>query len=253
MRKPAIYLLLLLHVACKKDKSPAPAAETPNTSNATAAIDFSARNYDKPVLFKGQWYLNFNKDSFTVSNIDYYISNVKLTREDGTIFPEPESYHLIRHEDNKVSFTLNNIPNGTYKSLDFLVGIDEERNHSGAQTGDLDSEQGMFWEWNSGYIFFKMDGNFSSYANKIHQGYSVHIGGSEKYTCLQHCVISLQNPLIAGNATHSKIHMVTRVEELFMNPNKMDFDTYYANISLETFQKISDNYKDMFQVESVEN
>src|SRR5690606_23191066 len=49
---------------------------------------------------------------------------------------------------------------GEYDSLVFLMGIPEDRNHSGAQDGDLDPSKGMIWTWNTGYIFYKHEGQF---------------------------------------------------------------------------------------------
>ena len=43
------------------------------------------------------------------------------------------------------------------------------------------------------------------------------------------------------------------VDEIFMNPNIIGFDDYYASVTLPMFQSISINYKDMFVVDKVEN
>jgi hypothetical protein len=52
--------------------------------------------------------------------------------------------------------------------------VDSARNVSGAQKGALDPNNGMFWTWNSGYIFTKLEG----YSPQSSSGGLVfHIGG----------------------------------------------------------------------------
>ena len=53
---------------------------------------------------------------------------------------------------------LADIPNGEYTKVNYTIGVDAARNTEGAQDGALDLVNGMFWSWNTGYIFMKMEG-----------------------------------------------------------------------------------------------
>jgi hypothetical protein len=254
--------IVLFLGACKKDEEtaivnppPKPAPLPASTyTNAGVMVDFTAYDYDKKVVMNEGWYANFNKDSFSVSMLKYYISNVRLYRTDGAIFTENESYHLINHGKSKVSFNLNGVSSGEYNRVEFLVGIDSVRNSSGAQTGDLDPGLDMFWEWNSGYIFFKIEGLFNMPAARERNMYAMHIGGSEKFRCLQRISLPLQTAIYAGNATQSKLHLNVQLDEIFTTPYKLDFKTYYdSTANARNNQKVSDNYNDMYKVGSVEN
>ncbi len=107
--------------------------------------------------------------------LKYYVSNVELTNEDGTVWKAPESYYLVDlSQPLTTQLELTNVPAGHYTGMSFLLGVDSVRNVSGAQTGALDATNGMFWSWNSGYIFLKAEGTSPESSNG---NFSYHLGG----------------------------------------------------------------------------
>lgn len=201
-------------------------------------------------------YVNSSLDTFTVTKFNYFISNIKLTREDGFIYKEKESYHLIKHMEGKTAFTSRGLPPGTYNKIDFIIGVDSIRNISGAQTGDLDVGNDMYWDWNQGYLFFKLEGHFSSYERPLGQDYGLHIGGGNgPNACIQYCNLVLPEPLIVKSGGTSKLVFNTQVDEIFDHPLKMGFDYYYDNVKYgdKIMRTVSQNYKDMFMISKIEN
>ena len=105
---------------------------------------------------------------FTVSRFRYYLSNFSLKNADGKEVELP-GYFLVDEEvpeSKKIPFT--GIPKGKYTSISFTIGIDSLHNCSGAQSGTLDPVNGMFWTWNTGYIFLKLEGHANSSASPGH-------------------------------------------------------------------------------------
>jgi len=124
-------------------------------------------------------------EDFVVTKFNYFVSNVRLIKNDGTTYtiPQDSSYFLIQ-EDIKATqlITLNNIPTGEYNAVEFMVGVDSLRNTAPIEKrkGVLDpagstSEDGMYWAWNSGYIFLKLEG-ISSVGNPVNGKFYYHIG-----------------------------------------------------------------------------
>lgn len=118
-------------------------------------------------------YRNASGESFTPSAFNYFVSNIKLTRADGReyVVPQDSSYFLIRENvPTTQTVSLKNIPAGDYTSVSFLIGVDSLRSTMdiGQRTGVLDpagdhtSANGMYWSWNSGYIFMKLEGTSTS-------------------------------------------------------------------------------------------
>lgn len=119
-------------------------------------------------------------DSFRVTKLVYYISNVQFNKADGSSYKVPNSYFLVNQADaasQKIS--LPNIPVADYRSLTFVIGVDSTRNVSGAQTGALSQGNAMFWAWDTGYIFFKMEGNSpqARVGAAREGGLTFHVGG----------------------------------------------------------------------------
>lgn len=61
-------------------------------------------------------------------------------------------------------YNLEEVPSGTYGSLDFTIGVDSAANHSDPTSYPLghalSAQSATFdhWSWNSGYIFLKIEG-----------------------------------------------------------------------------------------------
>lgn len=235
--------------SCKKDTI----TETPDEPERTGNLTFEFKPFvnNKPLMPK-TWYLNFFNDSFTVTRLNYYISNVKLKMADGTVFSEKESYHLNKHMENRETFMLGGIPEGTISGIEFIIGVDSSRNVSGAQTGALDVNEEMFWEWNTGYVFFKLEGECRT-ADPNRIDFSFHIGGfTGKNNCLQKCTFKLSQPIVITAGKTSSVFYHTNVEEVFKNPADLDIETVMQGGS--TYLKaVSDNYSDMFTIDHVQN
>lgn len=146
-------------------------------------------------LFKGETidfskeFTNSHGEKIKLSTLNYFISNIKLTNSDGTsyVVPQDSSYFLIRESDllsKKV--TLNAIPAGKYSAITFTVGVDSLRNTMdiAERTGALDvgaTAKGMYWIWNSGYIFFKMEGTSPAAPDQQRNKFAYHVGGFGGY------------------------------------------------------------------------
>lgn len=247
-----VFILTVLFYSCKKDEKVVDSS--PAETNASLLVDLTALVNNTILVPNTKWYTNWKGDSFTVSKFNYYISNIKLKKNDGSYFIETESYHLIKHVEGRRSFVVKNIPQGDYTELEFIIGIDSVRNISGAQTGDLDPALQMFWDWNSGYIFYKLEGTYKTISNPILGDYAFHIGlFGGRFKTQQFCKINLNNSILAKKNIQSKLFLKANIEEVFYTPHPIDFDYYNQNISLQTYLEQSENYKDMFVLDRVEN
>jgi hypothetical protein len=112
----------------------------------------------------------------TVQVYRYYISGFSLIYENGSRLELPGWYYLV-DEANAASKNLAiEVPEGRYRELRFHIGVDSARNVSGVQDGALDPANGMFWTWNSGYIFAKLEGR-SPVSPAPLQAVTYHVGG----------------------------------------------------------------------------
>jgi hypothetical protein len=116
-----------------------------------------------------------NNEALNFSTFKYYVSNIILTQEDGTQWKDSNSYYLIDlSKPTSLTLALSNVPVGTYKSMTYTLGVDSLRNVSGAQSGALSTANGMFWNWNSGYIMLKAEGTSPASSSG---SFAFHLGG----------------------------------------------------------------------------
>ena len=162
MKRPGIFIIVAMIImisSCVKD----PKIEIAPVLPSVITFNFQARVKQEVLQPSIKTYTNASKDSFTVTKFSYYISNLKLTREDGSVYSERDGYHLIEHVEGKTSFSIDSVPEGNYTRIEFIIGVDSAKGVSGAKDGDLDPARGMFWNWAQGYIFFKLDGSYNSF------------------------------------------------------------------------------------------
>jgi hypothetical protein len=246
-----------LIAGCKKDEEETPQPQNPGTGVSTGTLSIQFENVvgdSALVLANAKSYVTPNNDTFTVSRFNYYVSNIRLIKNNGDIYTEPESYHLIESNlSSSLQFSLANVPVGEYVSMEFMIGVDSARNVSGAQTGALDPINGMFWSWSTGYIQAKLEGTSpqSGSGSLVY-----HISGfSGIYNPLK--VVSPSfNTQTATVSTSSTpvIHLKADLMEWFQSPYNINIASVNHLMSVNaTSHQIAKNYSDMFSVDHIDN
>lgn len=264
MKNLFITILALLTLSlsnCKKDKvtAPDPEPEAPMPANAgSLKILFEAMVGDSDLVFSTQTYTNQAGNTFNVTMYRYYISNIKITKMDNSIWTEPNSYHLIDHSDDPSTLvTIPNVPFGNYKAIEFMIGVDSVHNLTPG-TGALDPANGMVWVWNQGYIMAKFEGT-SPQSTEAGQNLKFHIGGWNASVAPN--VLKIVSPSFNSDtakvtsSVSPTIHIANNLLEWFDSPTQIDFSTF-PNVIMSPgadSKTIADNYADMFTIEHIHN
>lgn len=258
----ALTFLVVSFGACKKDEpvteenikeSPTPTpTPTPTQQLGTISIEFDNVVGSNDLVLNTGNYTNAAGNNFNVSKFIYYISNIKLTKSDGSKFVEKESYYLINEANvSSLSLAIDSIPVGDYTAIEYTMGVDSTRNVSGAQTGALDPANDMFWTWNSGYIFLKMEGTSSSASGN---DLTFHIGGFKApNNTIRTITRNFPSNLTVKNTSVSKVKMKTDVLEMFTAPQIIDFSNFSFTMGGPTSVTVADNYVDMITVKEIIN
>ena len=131
-------------------------------------------------------YQNAAGEPFVITKFNYFVSNFRLQKADGTEYelPQEANYYLVQEDKpDSQTFTLANIPAGNYTGLSFVIGVDSLRSLAdiSQRTGVLDpglsTHEAMYWEWNTGYIFLKLEGTSSAAPATQNNLFFYHIGG----------------------------------------------------------------------------
>jgi len=245
-------LLVTTVFSCvKKDDAP------PAISNTNGEIGFEFTNYagnSELVLNTGK-YVTPGNDTISISKFNYYISNIRFKKSDGTYYAEPNSYHLVQGDVGASKhFHVETMPTGTYVSVTFMIGVDSAKNTSGAQEGALDVLNGMFWDWNTGYIMAKLEGT-SPQSPAPDKTFQYHIGGfSGTNSALRMVTLDFSGtPLILNTGKESAISIKADALKWFA-PNNISVATTNAVMIVSAKSKlIADNYANMFSVTAISN
>lgn len=203
-------------------------------------------------------YQNAVGESFSITKFNYFVSNIRLRKDDGSeyVVPQDSSYFLIQ-EDQPTSqtITLNNIPVGKYTGLTYLAGVDSLRSMAdlSRRTGVLDPglNNGMYWDWNSGYIFLKLEGTSSVAPAAQNNTFFYHIGGfgrsNVKINNLRTITLSFKNDVasVQTDATPT-VQLATDALKIFNGPTPLSI-AQYSSVMFDPYStNVADNYVQMF-------
>lgn len=157
------YLSILLAFsltlsACKKE----------DEENCDPVTDGSLRvnvtsYFNNEAFAVGNVYTNTNGYRVRVDDFKFYLSELYAIQSDGTEI-ELKDIDLINLVSGVESMSFI-LPDGDYSGIRFSIGVPEAFNKDQDPTQypndhplSVNGAQGMFWTWNTGYIFMKVEG-----------------------------------------------------------------------------------------------
>jgi hypothetical protein len=125
-------------------------------------IQFRHKVGDRELQLLSESYTIPFGEPITITRFKYYVSHVSITGAGQTEKElSPKTFLIDEAVPGSKTLTFTTEIT-TPKTLSFVIGVDSALNVSGVQTGSLDPLNGMFWTWNSGYIFAKLEGKSDS-------------------------------------------------------------------------------------------
>jgi hypothetical protein len=268
MKKTLNYALALIFtsallLACTKDDVDPIGANDKNT----ITLEFDNRVGAQKMALGNTTYKNGSGEEFTLTTFNYFISNVALKKTDGTVVKFPDQYFLIRQADPTTwKPELADVPAADYSEISFTIGVDSARSVSDvtARTGVLDptsyGDDGMYWSWNSGYIFVKMEGTspvvpLNSAGNRV---FAMHVGGYGGRTAaapnnLRSVTLPLNGTATVRKNSAPTVHLVADFLKVFDGLKTIKLAETNTVHNPAVAGPIADNYKSMFVVDHVHN
>ena len=147
---------ILLLASCAKTEDPAPEFKEENLAPFSLEFDNIVGERTFSINNTGSLYTNAAGERFSISMLQYFISNIKVATADGKTYtvPQEKSYFLINGADKTTRFTKVEVPEGDYTKVTFTLGVDSLRSTMdlSKRTGVLDPAAGgghdgggMYW------------------------------------------------------------------------------------------------------------
>lgn len=255
-------LPIVILMSCKKDNTPA----YNNTVKAHLSVEFDNIAGAADLQLNTATYTNTAGESMKITKLKYYVSNFVLTNASGLVYtvPQDSCYFLIDESDASTHEPVLNVPEGEYSKLQFMVGVDSIRNTMdiSKRTGVLDPTgiaADMYWGWNSGYIFLKLEGT-SPAVTASGNVFQYHIGGFGGYNSptpnnLKTVTLDLTargTPKVkAGKDTN--IHLFVDILKALGGTTTMSFANTSMIHSAAPGIPVANNYASMFRHDHTEN
>ena len=204
----------------------------------------------------GDSYKTAAGDVWSAERLRYYLSTFRLRRADGSWFVNPQSadssrgYFLVDEADAaSKQFQIGPLPAGSYSGIEFLVGVDAARNGAGAQTGTLDPARGMFWTWNTGYIFFQFEGH-SPQSSDAEHALTWHVGGGTGAPA-RSVFLQFQSPVEISAENSAELHLYADLARLFDGAHVLHPATQPTAMDAAASAEVADNSAGLFRIDHV--
>ena len=187
-------------------------------------------------------YISESGYQYSITKLNYYISNIRLIKHDSTCFLVKDYHYVDATVAETKRFSVKSIPTGGYIGLAFCIGLDSLKNQENYMEPSVESIN-MQWPepMGGGYHFLKLEGYFIDSAKTY--GYALHLGTNE---CLIYVTLFKNIQL----DTHSRLslNLEMNVSQWFKDPNTYDFvtDGNYIMGNDSAMKKVSENGSDVF-------
>lgn len=170
-----------------------------------------------PLVLNQSW-LPTTLNQIEINHCQYYLTGFALQRSDSSWveFPNAVTYADLERQLQYSWKISDEVPTGTFVALRLAVGVDSLRNHSDPAAWPVSNPLSllnsahMHWNWNTGYIFFKLEGQYQRVDPPLNGGFSYHLGGDIFYR-----PITLRFPPTALSKAMESMQVAFRVRRFF--------------------------------------
>lgn len=249
-----IFTCLIVLSACKH-----PLPEPPDFEGKIK-IEIEHVAGDQNLILNTGVYTTSLGEKISVDILQYYLSNFQLTKSDGSLYtiPQDSCYFLINAEDASTHvLSLKHLPKDDYTALTFIMGVDSATNYAPVEEhiGALDLAYGMFWTWNDGHVFFKMEGTSPALSGA---SYHYHIAGAggrpgaQVINNLKTVIIPFGQDVAVSKDIQPEVHLKADILKVFDGATAISV-TEYTNIQSPNHQSgvIASNYSHLFSLDLI--
>ena len=251
----AVVAIALTFTACSDDDN-----RTENSSAVgTLKLEFD-NIYGEADLAFDTPYTNSNNEVIKINELKYIVSNIVLTKTDGTTHtvPKSESYFFINEADEASTvITLSNVPVAVYNKISFGIGVDEAQFTQGAEgQGNLwetAESLDMTWSWTAGYKFIKFEGTYTS-ASHTDANFMVHTGKTGDIYNYAAVSLNLPDNALVQTTITPQIHIMANAKAFIDGTTVIRFEEGGMVMGGTKVQNImTDNVPEAFEVHHVHN
>lgn len=204
-------------------------AEPPRSGSVALRFDHAVGQ--DSLVFGDLRYTNAAGNVYSVTALRYYVSDVQLRREDGTLWGLDAVHFRDAADPATRSWPLSGVPNGRYTEIRFTFGLDAQKNVTGTLP---DTQENLNMRWpdvlGGGYHYLQLEGRYLA-AGSTNSGYATHLGRQkvEDDPVAHHHYFEVAVPFpggidVRGDAWEAQV--VMDVNGWYASPHVYDFDEF---------------------------
>lgn len=219
-----LAIMVILSIASCRDKDEPKDEQTEVPTNGAIKIGITTKWQND--LYSNIAVVSDNYgNQLRIDNFVSYVSTLSLIKADGSTLLLKD-YSLINFaQNNLLEFS---VPKGDYTGIRFLLGVPADVNtdtdpaqYPNSHVLSVAGSQGMFWNWNTGYIFTKLEGKADTSGTNQPLLYSfAYHTGDDHFTKL----VTLDKDItINGGGTQDE-HITLQVDKIFSPDSGTEID-----------------------------
>lgn len=253
----SILIVSIFAISCEESTDLSPVGD------GTISLKFDNRIGTEELVLNQTQSTNAMGETFTISTLNYFVSNIVLENDMGDKVALEDQYFLVREADpSSLNIDLTDIPAGNYTSISYMLGVDSLKSIADVadRKGVLDpasyGDDNMYWSWNMGYIFFKMEGNSDAVTNNEAQQFQFHIGGfggkdAPTPNNLKMINLSFNQAATVSSNDSPSVHILFDAQQVFDATNKVELASTPMIHNPKVGGKIAANYENAFEVDHI--
>jgi hypothetical protein len=202
-----IASLFVVFYGCKDDDGPTPSNEVMELN-----VEFHHTFNGQPLELDTTDYTMPSGEEVRFKRLSYLLSNFYMVKENGDKVMLDKQYAFL-NVSKFHTFTLTDVPQGSYTAFGFNIGLDSNENHGDPNRWPLDHplnpvKNSLLWDWAGGYIFTAIEGQLADGTDN----FVFHLAGDQFKTAYEIPVNYTKGEEAAS------IHLEYMLDEIFQNP-----------------------------------
>jgi len=215
----------------------------PEIQSGKLKLEFTHQIDGQEIIFDSMMYTNEAGNIYLVSEIQYFISDVTLHKNDGStiLLDGWEDIHYVDTDiaESGVYALADEIDLGEYNRLSFTFGINEEKNNTLMFVNPPESF--MFWPelLGGGYHYLKLNGKWINELEQV-SPYNFHLGIGQIYHSYPDSItgyiqnyFNIEMPesvIVISDKETTTLEIIMNVENWFKSPNIYDHNQWGGDI-----------------------
>jgi hypothetical protein len=195
--------------SCKKDDDKkTETIPVPTPQAATLDVHFHATVNDAHFELNHDYTQEIGGETITYSfsRAAFYVSGITLEKMDGGTTTFADKYLLVTPDEHE--YSIGELEATHYTGITFDIGVDTTANHDDPAQYDAGhplaiQNPSMHWNWNPGYIFMALEGNYSATSGQSGT-FTFHLGLDEY---LRNVSLDFHHHLEVTAGKKSTVHM----------------------------------------------